>query len=145
VCSWIKTVTTKLPQTVPFLYTFPAVYGDYLQFAAPDVNACLGGMPVWVARTYGNGWEAIRETDPTHCTGSSLCNTDRLVQKLCEIQGGNRCVIHQYTHRGTAIAIGRIVPHRPPPHIDFDRFYTSKTVPTNAQTQYVRVEDAFKP
>jgi hypothetical protein len=145
VCSWIKTVTKALPQLVPVLYTFPAVYGDYLQFAAPDVNACLAGLPVWVARTYGNGWEAIRETDPTHCTGSSsLCATDRLVQKLCEIQSGNRCIIHQYTHRGTAIAIGRTGKNGIPPHIDLDRFYSSKTVATNAGTQFVRIEDAFK-
>jgi hypothetical protein len=146
VCSWIKAVTGELPQLVPVLYTFPAVYGDYLQFADADVNACLQGLPVWVARTYGNGWEAIRETDPSHCTGSpSLCTTDRLVQKLCEIQSGNRCIIHQYTHRGTAIAIGRTPKSGIPPHIDLDRFYTAKTVTTNAGTQFVRIEDAFKP
>jgi len=144
VCSWIKAVTVGLPQLVPVLYTFPAVYGDYLRYAKPDVNPCLQGLPVWVARTYGNGWEAIRETDPSHCTGTpSLCATDKLVQQLCEIQGGNRCIIHQYTHRGTAIAIGK--PSKGiPPHIDLDRFYTSKTVAAPAGTQYVRIEDAFK-
>jgi len=146
VCSWVKTVTTKLPGLIPLLYTFPAVYGSYLAIAEPDAYACLHGLPVWVARTYGNGWEAIRETDPAHCTGSSsICNTDRLVQKLCEIEGGNRCIIHQYTHRGTAIAIGKTSRSGIPPHIDMDRFYMSKTTNANAGLQFVRVEDAFKP
>ena len=145
VCSWIKSVTSELPQLLPVLYTFPAVYGDYLQLADEDAYACLQGLPVWVARTYGNGWEAIRETDPTHCTGHpSLCTTDRLVQKLCEIQSGNRCIIHQYTHRGTAIAIGKTSKNGIPPHIDMDQFYTSKAVITTAGPQYVRIEDAFK-
>jgi hypothetical protein len=146
VCSWIKTVTGKLPQLLPVLYTMPSVYGDYLQYAEPDVNACLAGLPVWVARVYGNGWEAIRETDPTHCTNSPMCVTDRLVQLLCEIQSGNRCIIQQYTQRGIAIAIGAsLATGAKSPHIDMDRFYTSKTVATNAGTQFVRVEDAFKP
>lgn len=146
VCSWIKTVTGKLPQLLPVLYTMPSVYGDYLQYAEPDVNACLAGLPAWVARVYGNGWEAIRETDPTHCTNSPMCVTDRLVQLLCEIQSGNRCIIQQYTQRGIAIAIGAsMATGAKSPHIDMDRFYTSKTVATNAETQFVRVEDAFKP
>jgi hypothetical protein len=145
VCSWIKTVAAAQHQLLPVLYTFPGIYGEYLQFADADVNACLEGLPVWIARTYGSGWEAIRNTDTAHCQGPrSVCVTDQYVEKLCEIQGGNRCIIHQYTHRGTAIAVGVTPKNGVPPHIDFDRFYTSKTVPNNVGTHYVRVEDAFR-
>jgi hypothetical protein len=145
ICSWIKTVGAVQHQLIPILYTFPGIYGEYLQFADPDVNACLEGLPVWIARTYWSGWEAIRSADTAHCQGSrSVCVTDQYVEKLCEIQGGNRCIIHQYTHRGTGIAIGVTAKNGVPPHIDFDRFYTSKTVPNNVGTHYVRVEDAFR-
>jgi hypothetical protein len=144
VCSWIRAVARSQNQLIPVLYTFPAIYAEYLQFADADANACLEGLPVWIARTYPNGWEAIQQTDLAHCHGSvALCTTDRYVQKLCEIQGGNRCIIHQYTHRGTAIAIGATGKNKIPPHVDMDRFYTSKTVPNGVGTQYVRVEDAF--
>jgi hypothetical protein len=41
--------------------------------------------------------------------------------------------------------MGRTTKSGIPPHIDMDRFYTSKEVATNAGPQFVRMEDAFKP
>jgi hypothetical protein len=146
VCAWVQSVRQRYPNFVPILYTFPAIYGEYLQYALPRDNACLQGLPVWIARTYGNGWEAIRDTNPSNCAkrNSSICATDRYVKLTCEIQAGNRCIIHQYTHRGTPFALGSTGKNGFPPHFDLDRFYIAKVSTTNTTPQYVRVEDSFK-
>jgi len=146
VCAWISRIRIQEPGFVPILYTFPAIYGDYLQYALPEDYACLQGLPVWIARTYGNGWEAIRDPDTSHCAKheSTICTTDRYVKLTCEVQSGNRCIVHQYTHRGTPFALGPREKNGFPRHFDFDRFYVSKISPTNSTPQYVRVEDSFR-
>jgi hypothetical protein len=137
VCSWIKTVEQNTAGVVPILYTFPAIYGDYLSFAYAEENKCLQGYPVWIARTYPNGWEAIR--DPKH-----LGPIDKDVQRLCRVQGGNRCLVHQYTHRGIFMAAHPAAGGTVPPHFDLDRFYASQILQTDAGPQFVRVADPFR-
>jgi hypothetical protein len=140
VCQWIKTVRDRYPDLVPLLYTFPAIYGEYLQYALPADNACLQGLPVWISRTYWNGWEAIRDIDATDCDKKPVtCVTDRYVKLTCNVgRAGNRCIVHQYTHRGTAFALGRKAKY--PPHFQLDRFYEARESRTNSTPQYVRVQ-----
>jgi hypothetical protein len=143
VCQWVKRIRSKFPQSIVLLYTFPAVYGDYLQHAYTDDFNCLEALPVWVARTAPNGWEAIQDSRTPKCGNTSMCNTNKLVRQLCETPAGNRCILHQYTHRATQIATGK--PEKGiPPHLDASRFYESRTSRTYAgDLQYVRVVDGF--
>ena len=122
--------------TLPILYTFPAIYGLYLSFAFPEEDRCLQGLPIWIARTYRDGGEALHDV-------RALKQVDEFVQRLCRIQAGNRCLVHQYTHRGIFMAS---VPARGavPQHFDLDRFYTSKIVENSVGPQHVRVEDPFR-
>ena len=138
VCSWLNTVSSQpeMQGTIPVLYTFPAIYGQYLTYAFPEENRCLEGLPVWIARTFPSGGEALR--DPNAKSGVEL-----FVQRLCIVQAGNRCLVHQYTHRGIFMARAGS-PGRIPVHFDLDRFYKSAAVPTPGGAQFVRVQDPFK-
>ncbi len=134
-CAWIKTVKTesKYSDLIPILYTFPAIYSDYLQYAYPEETNCLQGLPIWIARTTLDAGEAS--------SPSNRPNVDKMVQRMCRIQSGNRCIIHQYSHRGTFIATGKSVKGIPPT-VDLNRFYLAKPVKNGVGIQYVRVEDS---
>ena len=138
ICSWVNTLAAhpEMSDVVPILYTFPAIYGQYLTYAFPEENRCLQGLPVWIARTFPDGGEAVH--DPR-----AIRVIDQYVQRLCLVQGGNRCLIHQYTHRGVFMYLPTKF-KTIPPHFDLDRFYVSTVISTGAEPQYIRVKDPFR-
>jgi hypothetical protein len=93
VCTWIRAVQGANPNLIVSLYTTPSVFGEYLDKAFPDDHACLQGLPIWVARTTVDGGDVIRSSDSV---------VDREAQRLCLVSGGHRCIIHQYSQRGTS-------------------------------------------
>ena len=122
--SWVTAVRREFADAVIIFYTFPAVYTDYLQYAYPSDNAVIHGMPVWLARTRGDG-------------SDFNLSSDRNLQRIClSSSGGNRCILHQYSHRATfgfppsSAAV--------PPHIDVNRLFMVRQVVDTAGTQYVR-------
>jgi hypothetical protein len=123
--SWIEETKKTLPNVVVVFYTFPDVYTSYLQFAFPAENAVIHGMPIWLARTRGDG----ADFDLTE---------DKNLQRIClSSSGGNRCILHQYSHR--AIFPSSQVPKASPPrHIDVDRLFLVKTVRDQQGVQIVR-------
>ncbi len=127
VCSWVKEVRQTYKQLIPIIYTTPSVYADYLDKAFADDYACLQGFPIWVARTTVDGGDVIRSSNST---------IDKFAQRLCLVSGGNRCIIHQYSHRGVFAA--RPPGRTPPSHIDLDRWFNVQMVDTAAGTQIVR-------
>jgi hypothetical protein len=154
VCSWVKGVKARFPGIIPILYTSPNIYRDYLQFADPDDNNCLRGLPVWIARYTDNGWEAVQDPSRIRCeraTGNNKdykdCKTDLLVKEFCAIgRGVNRCIVHQYTARGIAMVVHGREKKGQEEHLQMDRLYRSRKWETsNHQFVYGREENAFKP
>jgi hypothetical protein len=135
ICVWIQAVKAKIPDIVPLLYTYPAIYGDYLRYAYTEEAECLDQYPVWISRTYPNGWEALTNQ-------KKMSSVDKVVQRFCLSPRGNRCLIHQYTHRGIFMATKQSRPI--PIHFDLDRFYDAKVVDTQLGQQFVRVEDPYQ-
>jgi hypothetical protein len=127
-CSWINAVRKRHPQLIVILYTTPSVWGEYLESSYPEENACLQSALVWIARTPKNGGDSYQ-----HTTGG----VDKQVQSLCRISGGDRCILHQYSHRALIASNG------PPEgcipfHIDVERFFFVNEVTTATGKQYVR-------
>jgi hypothetical protein len=129
-CEWVKQLRTELPDAVVFLYTTPSVYGDYLENALADEFACIHGLPIWIARTTVDGGDAMRMGNK---------NADRQTQRMCLITGGNKCVIHQYSHRGLIGALGK-PKNDEPPHVDLDRLFLTVSVTDATGEQLVRKE-----
>lgn len=134
VCSWAAKVNEEYKDLRIILYTTPSVHGDYLNYALEEENKCLQKFPVWVARTTADAGDAIRPLRNT--------KLDKDTQRLCFVTSGNRCVVHQYSHRATFAAQGRIT-KKIPPHIDIDRIFTVKLVENEAGFQLVRKDDEF--
>lgn len=130
VCSWLNVFTKKYPKTVAVLYTTPSLYFDYLDKALPEDHQCLQGLPIWLARTTIDGGDVIR---------SSNSVIDKYAQRICLVSGGNRCITHQYSHRGVFSALGRTTDGSPP-HIDLNRFFDTKVVENAVGGQHVRSE-----
>ena len=128
VCSFITQLHNARPDVVPIMYTTPSVYGGYLLYAYPADFNCLQGFPIWMAWTTPEGGDIIRSSHDT---------VDQWSQRACLASGGNRCIIHQYSHRGLFATLGRGSPGQPS-HIDLDRFFDVKVVPTSVGTEYVR-------
>jgi hypothetical protein len=128
VCRWINIITRTRPELTIMLYTTPSVYGEYFQKVDPVENVCLNGLPIWIARTTSDGGDVHRE---------SSSSTDTQVQKMCFASGGNRCIVHQYSHRAVFAAIGT-VKDGIPPHIDVDRLFAVKEVQNAVGIQIVR-------
>ena len=124
VCAFAKEVKKRFINAAIVIYTTPTVYADYLDKAFLEDHACLQGLPVWAARTTKDGGDIIRSSNDT---------IDRDAQRMCLASGGNRCIVHQYSHRGVFAAKSGS-----PPHIDLDRWFDSKTVATSAGPQFVR-------
>jgi hypothetical protein len=123
--AWIEETKKSLPNVIVLFYTFPDVYTSYLQFAFPAENAVIHGMPIWLARTRGDG----SDFDLT---------TDKNLQRIClSSSGGNRCILHQYSHRAT-FPVSQIPKTNPPRHIDVDRLFYVKIVQDQQGGQIVR-------
>jgi hypothetical protein len=124
--SWIKDVRAAVPNAIFVFYTFPDVYTSYLQFALPEDNAVIHGMPVWLARTRSDGSDFDLKGDKN-------------LQRIClSTSGGNKCIMHQYSHR-VVFGDAPIIVGRPPPdHVDVDRLFPVKVVPDGEAMQYVR-------
>jgi hypothetical protein len=137
VCAWIKTVEAELSEVIPIIYTFPAIYGDYLAYAYPEENKCLQGHPIWLARTFKTGGEALVDKD-------NPGTIDKYVQRLCRVPGGNRCIVHQYSHRGVFMAKESGRPGGIPPHFDLNRFYHAELQRSRSGIQFVRQHDPFR-
>lgn len=128
VCSWARAVRERYPEDLVVLYTTPSIYFDYLDKALPEDHECLQGFPIWLARTTVDGGDVIR---------SSNSVIDRYAQRVCLVAGGNRCITHQYSHRGTFGSFGATTDGSPP-HVDLNRFFDMKSVVNAAGQQYVR-------
>jgi len=127
-CAWVNGVQENFPNVTVLLYTTPSTFGDYLNYALPTENDCLHGLPVWIARTTSDAGDVIR-------TSHSVI--DKYSQRLCLQSAGNRCILHQYSHRGVLWSSSTADdPHLP--HIDLDRLFPLKIVPDSAGSQYVR-------
>ena len=123
--SWVDEVRKHLPQVVVIFYTFPDVYTSYLQFAYPNENAVIHGMPIWLAATGTNG-------------GDFNLASNKNLQRLClSTSGGNRCIMHQYSHRAT-FPVAQVPVTAPPRHIDVDRLFYVQQVNDEAGTQFIR-------
>lgn len=127
-CAWLSEVKHAYPALQPILYTTPSIFGDYLNYAFPDEQSCLHGLPIWLARTTPDGGDVIRRSHQT---------IDLYAQRLCNVAGGNRCIAHQYSHRGMIGASSPLDPARFP-HVDIDRIFSVKIVPDGANYQVVR-------
>ncbi|WP_419790223.1 hypothetical protein [Sinorhizobium medicae] len=123
--SWVNTVKNAHPDAKIVFYTFPDIYTSYLQFAHPQDHAIIHGMPVWLARTRGDASDFDLKTS-------------KQLQRIClSASGGNKCILHQYSHR--AIFGVRKVPRRNPPlHIDVNRLFAVKEISDTLGNQYVR-------
>ena len=130
-CTWIKEIKKFYPKAVVLIYTTPSVFWDYLQYAYPEDNVCLQEALIWAARTTVDGGDVVRSA-PTHLNLEA--------QRLCLVPGGNRCVIHQYSHRAVFASLGTTVKNIPP-HMDVNRFFKVKPTNNNAGVQYVRSEE----
>ncbi|CAG9241757.1 conserved exported hypothetical protein [Burkholderia diffusa] len=130
ICSWITRAKVHYPDIQVIIYSTPSVFGDYLNYAYPEDDDCLRGIPVWMARTTADGGDLVRQP------GSKDVN-DLYSQRACLQPGGNRCIVHQYTHRGV---IGSVLPVTDPrtPHVDLNRAFRVKVVRDARTSQYVR-------
>jgi hypothetical protein len=126
---WVARVQQKLPDVIIIFYTFPDVYASYLQYADPAENAVIHGMPIWLASTGADGGDFDLTCKNVRCKN---------LQRLClSTSGGNRCIIHQYSHRAT-FPVGQVPKINPPRHIDVDRLFYVKQVKDQAGIQFVR-------
>jgi len=139
-CSWLETMHSEQPSLVAVLYTTPAVYGDYLRYALSRDNACINGLPIWLAHTTSDAGDSIYSST----RGASSPNIDQAAQRLCLVNGGNRCVIHQYSHRAIFAAVGS-PRQNVPPHTDIDRWFVTRVISAEAGPQYVRRDSLRKP
>ncbi|WP_321871021.1 hypothetical protein [Burkholderia ubonensis] len=130
VCSWITRAKVLYPDIQVIIYSTPSVFGDYLNYAYPEDDDCLRGVPVWMARTTADGGDLVRQP------GSKDVN-DLYSQRACLQPAGNRCIVHQYSHRGV---IGSVLPVTDPrtPHVDLNRAFHVKAVRDAKTAQYVR-------
>ncbi|WP_174654545.1 hypothetical protein [Mesorhizobium prunaredense] len=125
--SWVKTVKSSYPDAKIIFYTFPDIYTSYLQFAFPSDHAVIHGMPVWLARTRGDASDFDLKSS-------------KQLQRIClSSSGGNKCILHQYTHRAT-FGVPNITGLYPPLHIDVNRLFSAKEVQDGEGFQYVRAE-----
>ncbi len=128
VCAWVKGVQDALPGTLVLMYTTPSVWGEYLYAAYPTEAACLNAMPIWVARTTVDGGDVIR---------SSRSKIDLYTARLCTASGSNRCVVHQYSHRGL-LGLAPPLQQGRATHFDLNRFFLVQPVQTGAGIMFVR-------
>lgn len=132
-CEWTGAIKRHHPDTVIILYTMPAVYGDYLRYALPEDNACLSGLPVWLAHTTSDAGDSVYSS--TRKAASRF--SDESAQRLCLISSGNRCIVHQYSHRATFAAQGKPIRGQLP-RIDINRWFPVVMTKTASGDHFVR-------
>ena len=80
----------------------------------------------------------------TNVAGLYRLKSEKNLQRICwSNNAGNKCVLHQYRHRGifaVADTHGRDIPL----HIDLDRLFFIKEVSTATGVQHVRRDDAVE-
>lgn len=133
VCTWVREVQARLREQQPLvvMYTTPSVWGDYLYAAYPAEAECLNALPIWVSRTTADGGDVIR---------SSRNRNDLYAARLCTASGANRCVVHQYSHRGQLGSAGP-QPREAVPHYDLNRFFLVRPVQTGNTIMFVREQN----
>lgn len=139
-CRWTTLVKKRHSDLTVILYTMPAVYGDYLRYALPADHACIKGLPVWIAHTTADGGDSVYSSSRKAASAFS----DESAQRLCLLSTGNRCVIHQYSHRATFASAKAFNP-KSPRGIDINRWFPSMAVKTEAAVDLVRRDDLPPP
>ncbi|MBB2486164.1 hypothetical protein H5407_13150 [Mitsuaria sp. WAJ17] len=139
-CRWTTLVKKRHTDLTVILYTMPAVYGDYLRYALPADHACIKGLPVWIAHTTADGGDSIYSSSRR----AASIFSDESAQRLCLLSTGNRCVIHQYSHRATFASAKGFNPKKPQ-GIDINRWFPSIAINTEAGTDWVRRDDLPPP
>ncbi|WP_415770306.1 hypothetical protein [Pseudomonas sp. LB3P38] len=128
--SWIVEVRKTYPQLITFFYTFPAIFQDYLLYAEREDNKIIHGMPIWLANTRADA--------------SDIDFSKKTIGRVCfSASGGNRCIVHQYTHRGVFASADKQSKGEPN-HIDLNRFFNSTTIVDGVGVQYIRT-NSIKP
>jgi hypothetical protein len=132
VVSWINKVQESFPETVVVFYTFPDMYSSYLIHANTEDYKRISSLPIWLANTRADGGE------PAWVECTTLDDNCKGVQRMCQsAAGGNKCILHQYTHRGLFGV--RQKNSDVPPHLDLDRLFPVNVLTTSAGIkQYVR-------
>ena len=133
VCTWLKRMNAYDRELVVIVYTTPSVYGDYLQYALKEDNACIGGLPIWLAHTTSDAGDSIYSS----LRGVSSTGTDKAAQRLCLVSSGNRCIIHQYSHRAI-FANPAGLSRQPPPSVDINRWFPAVVASTEVSQQFIR-------
>ncbi|WP_081087742.1 hypothetical protein [Burkholderia stagnalis] len=127
---WVLELRKSYPDIVLLFYTFPDMYDSYLVYALPEDHKIIHGMPVWIANTRPDGGDV----DLSRKTIERLCKS---------ASAGNRCIVHQYTHRGMfGVRTINATKKHPPDHVDVDRFFQVETVSDATGKQYVRWKNA---
>lgn len=127
--AWIDSVKEKYPKAIVFFYTTPWIFYDYLTQASEEDNKFIHGLPIWIANTRPDGGD--------------IDLNNKAVSRVCySASAGNRCIVHQYTHRGIFAVRrepvsydGNIVPH-----IDLNRFFETSVAYDAFGKQYVRAK-----
>jgi hypothetical protein len=136
-CAWVKTVRQDLPNPTLLLYTSPGIAMDYKFFEAGfqsfdptnSTGSCLSSYLIWLSfATQGGG----------HPADDFLKGTPMGVYARAVCFGGNqaidRCLVHQYSHRGFGAKNSPKVIPRPTSYenswIDLDRIHESE-IPWN--------------
>ncbi|UVF18830.1 hypothetical protein HPT29_020470 [Microvirga terrae] len=123
--AWVSKVQERYPDAKVIFYTFPDIFTSYLQFAFPRDYAVIHGMPVWLARTRGDA----SDFDLT---------LNKNLQRIClSSSGGNKCILHQYSHRAVFGVKSRRGAN-PPIHIDVNRLFHVREVRDDTGIQHVR-------
>lgn len=136
VCTWVRAVKHELPDALIILYTTPSVYKEYFKdvdladaqvFPAYEKDlykSCLDPLPKWISRTTpsgGPGTDIFSDAELKEADKRDLC-----FGKSASL--GNKCILHQYTHRAV-FGVNRYKEReRFPPHIDINRLFPVKAV-----------------
>lgn len=130
--AWVNETHEQFPDAIIVFYTFPDVFTSYLQYALSDDYATIHGLPVWLARTRADA----SDFDLT---------SSKDLQRICtSTSAGNRCIIHQYTHRGV-FGVRSAPSARIPNHIDLDRLFSVSQVRDSAGIQLYGEHQVHRP
>jgi GH25 family lysozyme M1 (1,4-beta-N-acetylmuramidase) len=136
--TWVGAVREQYPDAIILLYTDTNTFATHLAFATNDDYALASTMPVWVAQVTDESGRDIATRIATRTE-----RYGRQLQALCLANGaGNRCIFHQYTHRGLFGAKNgeRDWAVATPVHHDVDRYLGARPVVTEHGITYVRPE-----
>lgn len=127
VASWVKTILAARPDATILFYTYPDMYMTYLSAARPEDLLVIHGLPVWLAEYTDHGGD-LKDTLNTYNLKGA--------QRLClSSTAGNKCVVHQYTGRGSFAGS----------YVDLNRFFPVVKVRDGAGWQFVRKVEYVQP